>query len=83
MDTHDAPSKPASHQRETDKQEQSRPPHSPGVTKSLLPAHAVLVNEVDDDHAEQRAYAGDPVDERDVYWGRELRIFPRRVRMRR
>jgi hypothetical protein len=65
--THDASSETTSHQGETDKQKQSSPPDRPRIAEPFLPAHPVLVDQVDDEHSEERADSWDPVDERDVH----------------
>ena len=68
--TYHAARQPASHERKANEQEQPRPPHRTGISKVLMSLYAVLVDEVDDEHAEQGADTGDPVDETDVHGGR-------------
>ena len=82
MTTHHTARKAARHERKADEQEQPRPPHRTRVAKVLVPLHAVLVDEVDDNHPEQGADAREPVDKGDVHWGRDLRLVVRWVRVR-
>lgn len=65
--TYDASSETSSHQREADEQKQSGPPNRPGIPEPVLTPHTVLVDQVDDEHPEQRTDSRDPVDERDVH----------------
>lgn len=70
MKTYDAPRQSSSHQRETYEQNRPCSPDRPRISKRgvTIPSHAILVNQVDDDHAEQAADARDPVDEGDMNW---------------
>ena len=65
--THDAPGKTTSHQGETDEQKESSPPDRSRITEPIFSTNPVLVDQVDDEHAEKRANPWNPVDERDVH----------------
>jgi len=67
INTHNAPSETTRHQGETDKQKQPGPPNRPRIAEPVLPAYPVLVDQVDDEHSEERANSWDPVDKRDVH----------------
>ena len=77
--THHTASQAARHERKADEEEEAGAPHRARVAKVLVALHAVLVDEVDDEHAEQRADARQPVEERDVHLRRQLRVVERRV----
>ena len=80
--THHTARQPASHERKANEQEQPRTPHRACISKVLVSLHAVLVDEVDDEHAEQGADARKPVEEGDVHRGRQLRLVVRRMGVR-
>jgi hypothetical protein len=80
--TNHAARKTTCHQREADKQEQPCPPDCTRVAEALISTHTVLVNEINDKHAEQRGDAWNPVDERDVDRRRNLRVLIRGVCVR-
>ena len=67
--THHTARKAARHERKTDEREQPRPPHRTRVAEVLVPLHAVLVDEVHDEQADEGENARDPVDEADMHWG--------------
>ena len=46
--TYDATGQPSSHQGKSDKEEETRAPDSARITESLIAAHTVLVDKVDD-----------------------------------
>lgn len=71
--------KSACHEREADKEDQPCAPDRPTITKALLSANPVLVNQVDNEHTEQRADPGHPVGETDVDGCGELRFIVRRM----
>lgn len=73
--TYDAPSQTSSHQRETNEQKQSGPPNRSGIPEPVLTPHTVLVDQVDDEHSEQRTDSRDPVDERDVHIHRFVLVW--------
>jgi hypothetical protein len=56
----------ASHESKADKKDEARAPHGTRVAKSFLATQAVLVDQVDDENAENRAEARDPICESDV-----------------
>lgn len=80
--TYDAARKPARHQSEANKQEEACAPDCPRIPEALVAAHAVLVDEVDDEHAEERRDAREPVDEANVYGRRDVGLADRRVCVR-
>ena len=65
--THHTPRQPPRHKRESQKQDQPRLPSHPRPTVRIgICAQPCLLDRVDDQHAESRAYPGDPVHELDV-----------------
>ena len=71
--THHTASKTSRHQGKPDKQEQSRPPNSSRISESFISSNPILVDKVDNEVAEQRTDARNPVDERDVHGGFRFR----------
>ena len=65
--THNAPGETTSHQGEADKQKQSSPPDRSRIAEGFLAANPVLVDQVNDEHSEERTNSWDPIDERDVH----------------
>ena len=80
--TYDASGETTRHQGEADEEEQPRAPYGSRVSKALLSAHTVLVDQIDDKHAQQGAYPRHPVDERNMHGRRDLRFVERRMRVR-
>ncbi len=65
--THHTPRQPPRHKRKSQKQDQPRLPSHPRPTVRIgIRAQPCLLDRVDDQHAESRAYPGDPVHELDV-----------------
>jgi len=67
-------SQSSGHQRKTNEQEQSSPPHSSRVTKSFISSDTVFVDHVNDQHAKEGTDAWDPVDEIYMDWRWDLRL---------
>jgi protein-arginine kinase activator protein McsA len=65
--TYNATGQPTRHEGKSDKEEEACAPDGARVTKALVAAHAVLVDQVNDEDAEERAQARDPICEGDVY----------------
>jgi hypothetical protein len=80
-ETHHRTCEPTGHHCKANEQEEARPPHCSGVSKALVTLDAVFVDQVDDEEAEQREYAGNPVDEGDVDRDRPVGFPARRMRM--
>lgn len=72
--TYDAPCQSSSHQRKPYEQNRPRPPNRSRISKRSVPisSHAILVDQVNDYHAEKAADARDPVDEGDMNWNGSL-----------
>ena len=65
--THHAARQASSHESKTDKEEEACAPDRARVAEALFSTDAVLVDQVDDENAEERAQPGDPVREGDVH----------------
>ena len=67
MKTYHAARQASSHEGKTDKEEEACAPDRVRVAEALFATDAVLVDQVDDENAEEGAQAGDPVCEGDVH----------------
>lgn len=65
--TYHAARQASSHESKSDKKEEACAPDCARVAKALFSTDAVLVDQVDDENAEERAQPGDPVCEGDVH----------------
>ena len=79
--TYDAAGQPSGHERKADEEEEACAPDRAGIAKALVAAHAVLVDQVDDEDAEERAQPRDPICEGDVHGHRVVRLIEWRVRV--
>jgi hypothetical protein len=65
--TYHAARQASGHEGKADKEEEARAPDRVRVAEALFSADAVLVDQIDDEDAEEGAQAGDPVCEGDVH----------------
>ena len=80
--THHTACQTTGHEGKPDKEEESRAPDGMRVAEALFSADAILVNQVYDEDAEERAQPGDPICEGDVHGHRVVRLVVWWVRMR-
>jgi hypothetical protein len=80
--THHTACQATSHEGKPDKEEETCAPDRMRVAKAFFSADAILVDQVYDENAEERAQPGDPICEGDVHGHRVIRFVVWWVRMR-
>lgn len=80
MTAYHAPCQSSSHESKPDEQEKARSPHSARVAIAI-PFNPILVDEVDDEHAEEGADAWNPINELHMHGRRDLDVLGGRVSM--
>jgi hypothetical protein len=73
--THHTACQASSHESKADKEEETRAPDCTRVAKALFSTDAVLIDQVDDENAEERAQSWNPVCKGDVHGYRVVRLI--------
>jgi hypothetical protein len=80
--THHTACQATSHESKPNKKEETCAPDGARVAETLFSADAILVDQIYDEYAEERAQPGDPICEGDVYGYGVIRLVVWWVRMR-